>query len=73
MHMSDQVQDNVTEILAELKDLQDSPLVGRINFLMSKIKSPTLPPEAIKIIEAFVNHSDYQIRLDAKNLIAKYK
>jgi hypothetical protein len=72
--MNEQIHDETRQILAELKDLQDSQLIGRVIFLISQIeKSPNIPPEGIETIEAFVNHPNSEIRLAAEEILNKYK
>jgi hypothetical protein len=74
MRLNELVHDKASPILAELKSLQKSPLVGRLLHLLSQIsESPALSPEAVKILQPFLNHDNYRVRSAAQNLVDKHQ
>ena len=74
MQLNELPHDNASPILAELKSLQNSPLVGRLLHLLSQIdESPTLSPETVKILQTFMNHGDYKVRSAVQKLVDKHQ
>ena len=74
MHLNELAHDNASPILAELKNLQNSPLVGRLLYLLSQLdESPALTPEAVKILQPFLNHDNYKVRSAAQNIVDKHQ
>jgi hypothetical protein len=72
MQLNELVHEKASPILAELKSLQNSPLVGRLQHLLSQIdENSTLSPEEVKILQGFLNHKDYKVRSTAQNLVDK--
>ena len=60
------------EIITELKTLQDSPLFGRIDYLLKVLeKRPALSPKTINIVMCFRNHQDAGIRARVERILAE--
>ncbi len=74
MHLNELAHENSSPILAELKRLQNSPLVGRLLHLLSQIdESPTISPETVEILQTFLNHDDYKVRSAVQKLVDKHQ
>ena len=54
---------NEEKIAAELETLQDSPLAGRIRFLLRQLETVLeLSPMTLEIVDRFKNHKDDEVR-----------